>query len=233
VLVEKTHLWASRKPSKRALQVAFYAGLLTISGREGMVKTYEIAERHFGWPPRPRAATEAQVLDYLLDRALRAQGVIGLDSVPELGAARKRAWRELIEARVGARRLVPVAVEGMERLPHWMAAGAGPAEPPAADLVHILSPFDPLVINRRRLARFFGYQHLFEAYVPAAKRKLGYFALPVLVGERVVAAIDVKADRAAERLMIQQWTWVGDGGPADEPRIEQALGRFERFQFAR
>lgn len=233
VLVEKTHLWASRKPSKRALQVAFYGGLLTIGARDGMVKTYELAERHFGWPPRPRAATEAQVLAYLLDRALRAQGVVGLDSVPELGAARKRAWRELIEARAAARRLVPVAIEGMERLPHWMAAGAEPAERPAADLVHLLSPFDPLVINRRRLARFFGYQHRFEAYVPAAKRKLGYFALPVLVGDRVVAAIDVKADRAAERLAIQSWTWVGDGGPADRPRIEEALGRFERFQFER
>jgi uncharacterized protein YcaQ len=233
VLVEKTHLWASRKPSKRALQVAFYAGLLTISAREGMVKTYEFAERHFGWPPRPRAATEGQVLDYLLDRALRAQGVIGLDSVPELGAARKRAWRELIEARVRARKLAPVAIEGMERLPHWMAAAAEPPAPPAADLVHVLSPFDPLVINRRRLARFFGYQHLFEAYVPRDKRRLGYFALPVLVGERVVAAIDIKADRQGERLLIQNWTWAGDGGPADKPRIEEALGRFERFQFER
>ena len=97
----------------------------------------------------------------------------------------------------------------------------------------ILNPFDPLVINRRRLARFFGYEHLFEAYVPAAKQKLGYFALPVLVGDRVVAAIDVKADRAAERLLIQSWTWVGDGGPPDKPRIEEALGRFERFQFER
>ena len=131
------------------------------------------------------------------------------------------------------RRLVPVALEGAEKAPHWMAADAEPPPAPAEDLVHILSPFDPLVINRRRLARFFGYEHLFEAYVPAAKRKLGYFALPVLVGERVVAAIDIKADRAAEELMIQSWTWVGDGGPADKPRIEEALGRFERFQFER
>jgi uncharacterized protein YcaQ len=114
-----------------------------------------------------------------------------------------------------------------------MSATAEPPAPPAADLVHVLSPFDPLVINRRRLARFFGYQHLFEAYVPRDKRRLGYFALPVLVGERVVAAIDIKADRQGERLLIQNWTWAGDGGPADKPRIEEALGRFERFQFER
>ncbi len=54
-----------------------------------------------------------------------------------------------------------------------------------ATLVHILSPFDPLVIQRRRLALFFGYDHLFEAYVPKDKRKLGYFALPVLIGDPV------------------------------------------------
>ena len=62
--------------------------------------------------------------------------------------------------------------------------------------------------------------------------KLGYFALPVLVGDRVAAAIDTKADRAARALLIQQWTWV-DGGPRDgeKARIEAALERFERFQF--
>jgi uncharacterized protein len=56
-LVDKNHPWASRKPSKRALQHAFFGGRLSISARDGMVKTYELADRHFGWPPRPRPAT--------------------------------------------------------------------------------------------------------------------------------------------------------------------------------
>ena len=59
VLVDKDHPWASRKPSKRALQLAFFAGALTVSARDGMLKTYELTDRHFGWPPRPRPATEA------------------------------------------------------------------------------------------------------------------------------------------------------------------------------
>src|SRR6266567_2418564 len=60
VLVDKLHPWASRKPSKRALQLGFYTGVLTISERDGMLKTYELMERHFGWdkPPRPATATE-------------------------------------------------------------------------------------------------------------------------------------------------------------------------------
>src|SRR5262245_8606275 len=64
VLVEKDHEWASRKPSKRALQLAFYGGVLTISARAGMLKTYELMDRHFGWEKRPKPATERAILDY-------------------------------------------------------------------------------------------------------------------------------------------------------------------------
>src|SRR4029450_6779172 len=66
VLVEKEHEWGSRKPSKRALQLAFYKGIVTISQRAGMLKTYELTTRHFGWKRLPRAASEREVLDYLL-----------------------------------------------------------------------------------------------------------------------------------------------------------------------
>ena len=230
-LVDKDHPWASRKPSKRALQLAFFDGLLTISARSGMVKTYELTGRHFGWAKPPRPATGRQRLDYVLDRALRAQGVVSLNSIQQLGGGfRRAALAEAIALRVARRRLRPVTVGGV---PHWIrAAAAEPAVAPPADLVHILSPFDPLVIQRRRLELFFGHEHRFEAYVPKAKRVLGYFALPVLVGDRIVAAIDLKADRARRELLIQQWTWVGDGSERDKHRIEEALHRFERFQFA-
>ncbi|HEV7292718.1 MAG TPA: crosslink repair DNA glycosylase YcaQ family protein, partial [Devosia sp.] len=71
-LVDKTHPWASRKPSKRVLQLMFYQGLVTISAREGMVKTYDLLTRHFGWEKLPRPATDRQITAYLLDRALRS-----------------------------------------------------------------------------------------------------------------------------------------------------------------
>src|ERR1700742_3555398 len=69
VLVDKEHLWASRKPSKRALQLAFYTGVVTISERNGMLKTYELMERHFGWDRLPKSASSGEVANYLLDRA--------------------------------------------------------------------------------------------------------------------------------------------------------------------
>ena len=75
--------------------------------------------------------------------------------------------------------------------------------------MHILSPFDPLVLQRKRLQLFFGYEHRFEAYVPKPKRVYGYFALPVLVGDEIVAAIDLKTDREQGKLLVQQWTWIG------------------------
>ena len=105
---------------------------------------------------------------------------------------------------------------------------------PAEELVHILSPFDPLVLQRKRLQLFFDYEHRFEAYVPKEKRLFGYFALPVLVGDEIVAAIDLKTDREQGKLLVQQWTWVGKGRRrSHKKRIEEALHRFERFQLAR
>jgi uncharacterized protein YcaQ len=106
--------------------------------------------------------------------------------------------------------------------------------PLRAGPVHILSPFDPLIIQRKRLELFFGYTHLFEAYVPKEKRQFGYFALPVLADGEIVAVIDLKTDRAERKLLIQQWTWVGPGTPArHQAAIEEALSRFERFQLSR
>ena len=100
--------------------------------------------------------------------------------------------------------------------------------------MHILSPFDPLIIQRKRTALFFDYDHVFEAYVPKAKRVYGYFTLPVLVGSEIVAAIDLKADREKGALLVQQWHWVGRGTPAAHNAvIERELGRFERFQLQR
>jgi uncharacterized protein YcaQ len=103
--------------------------------------------------------------------------------------------------------------------------------------VHILSPFDPLIIQRKRTNLFFGYDHRFEAYVPKEKRVFGYFALPVLVGDEIVAALDLKADRQNKKLLMQKWSWVGNGKTTAgrkelKRRIEDALDRFERFQLA-
>jgi uncharacterized protein YcaQ len=238
VLVDKEHLWASRKPSKRALQLLFYTGMLTVSERTGMLKTYDLMARHFGWDKPPRPATVSEATAYLLDRALRAQGVVSLDSICHLNAPSKPAIRRLIMTRVRRGELVPVALEGAGKQEHWAhpevleTSGEN-----ASELVHILSPFDPLIIQRKRTELFFGYGHRFEAYVPKEKRVFGYFALPVLVGDEIVAALDLKTDRQNRKLLVQKWNWVGNGKPKAarkdfKRRIEEELHRFEAFQLA-
>ncbi|RXT54484.1 cytoplasmic protein [Bosea sp. Tri-44] len=232
VLVEKTHLWASKKPSKGLLERAFYDGDLAISARSGMLKTYELIDRHFGWEKAPGPASERQVAAYKLDRALQAQGIVSLDSICHLDAPSKKAIAELIAGRVRRKELVPVAIEGAEKTPHWARPEAlEPVAPSDEGLVHILSPFDPLVIQRKRLKLFFGYDHVFEAYLPKEKRVFGYFGLPVLAGDRIVAVADLKADRAARKLLVQQWTWL-DPEPSPEQRrqVDEEMQRFERFQ---
>ena len=238
VLVDKEHLWASRKPSKRALQLLFYTGMLAISERSGMLKTYELMTRHFGWDKLPKPASTSEVTGYLLDRALRAQQIVSLDSICHLDAPSKPAIRRLVQARVRRGELVPVALEGAGKQEHWarpeVLESAGES---GSDLVHILSPFDPLIIQRKRTELFFGYGHRFEAYVPKEKRVFGYFALPVLAGDGIVAALDLKTDRKSRKLLVQKWSWVGEGagkGARKElkRRIEEELHRFERFQLA-
>src|SRR6476660_5584079 len=158
VLTEKEHLWQSRKPSKRALQLAFYTGTVTVSERTGMLKTYELMTRHFGWDRPPKPASSTETMTYLLDRALRSQGLVSLDSICHLDAPSKPAVRRLIEARVRKQEWRPVALEGSAKQEHWVqpevleSTGEG-----ASGLVHILSPFDPLIIQRKRTELFFGY----------------------------------------------------------------------------
>jgi uncharacterized protein YcaQ len=232
VLVEKDHAWASRKPSAKALRLAFYRGQVAISERVGILKTYELTARHFGWTKPPRPAPERETLNYLLDRALRAQGIVSLASACYMDAPRKSAMQSLIEGRVRRKELVRVDVEEAGKTEHWASPEtlAMPALPDQG-LVHILSPFDPLIIQRKRLKFFFGYDHIFEAYVPKPKRKFGYFALPVLVGDEVVAAIDLKTDREKGKLLVQKWTWLGPrANRGYKAAIEDELARFERFQ---
>ena len=213
--------------------MGFYNGDLTISERRGMVKTYELMDRHFGWPPRPRAATANQVLDYYIDRALRSQGIVSIDSTVYGTPNIRTAIKERLAARTRRKQLVDVTIEG-STVALWATPEALAAmDSPLGDMVHILSPFDPLIIQRRRTGLIFGYEHLFEAYVTPAKRQLGYFTLPVLHGDEIVAGIDLKTDRGKGKLLIQAWHWMGTGkARAHKAAIETALHRFERFQLA-
>ena len=236
VLVDKDHAWASRKPSKKALQVAFNGGELIISERQGMLKKYELPERHFGWDKKPKAATATEILDYQIERALRSQGVISIESTCHLEKAQnKKDVQKRLELKVRQGQLVSVKVEGVEKIAYWMRPDLLDQKQEHSDeITHILSPFDPLVIQRKRFHSFFDYDHRFEAYLPKEKRKYGYFALPVIIGDKAVAVLDLKTDRQKQKVFIQQWSWLGKHkSQANKRLIEKELERFEKFQLGK
>ncbi len=234
---EKDHEWASRKPSKRALEHLFYSGRLAVSRREGMTKHYEKIERHFGWAIRPAPVSLREEAAYRLDRALNVQGVVTLESATYLESEQRAAVSAEIGRRLRAGRILRAEVpgvvsEGWIRPDDWEAvARLVPVDP---ERISILSPFDPLVIQRKRLRGFFDFDYGIECYLPAEKRKFGYFSLPVLAGENLVARVDLKADRESRRILRRSWHWEKGISKKREhrDRIEARIEEFAEFQFA-
>src|SRR5690606_30137614 len=106
-LVDKDHPWASRKPSKRVLEMLFSEGRGTGAARQGMLKSYDRMARGFGWTGRPKPAAARQITAYKLGRALRSRGVVSLDSICHVDAPSKAMVKARIESRVRAKKLVP------------------------------------------------------------------------------------------------------------------------------
>jgi uncharacterized protein len=134
------------------------------------------------------------------------------------------------ERRAGARKAT--ALTGSS---HWVRPDTLDALlDPTQEQIHILSPFDPLIIQRKRLRLFFDYEYRFEAYVPKHKRIVGYFVCPVLIGDRIIAALDLKTDRSRQQLLVQRWNWIGRGASrTHQQQVEAALHKFEQFQLCR
>lgn len=233
-LKEKQHEWDSKKPSKRALQLGFYTGEFVVSRREGMLKIYDLSERHFNWDKKPKAVSDKMYTDYIIDRALKAQGIVSLDSICHLNNSQKKAVQLNIQNRINNELLLEVQIEDDVKNKYWAQPETLDKKIKTSELTHILSPFDPLIIQRKRLLQFFDYNHVFEAYVPKAKRKFGYFTLPVLCENNVIALLDLKTDRQAQKLSVQNWVWLGKYKSAENKKmIENELHQFEKFQLAK
>ncbi|MEM6481409.1 MAG: crosslink repair DNA glycosylase YcaQ family protein [Pseudomonadota bacterium] len=229
--VESREMWA-RPPHKKALDQMWYAGDLATCHRKNFVKFYDLAERVFppGWRDGP---DDQDAADWLCDKAMDHLALATCGEV-------QRFW-EAMEAReaqdwLARQRLVPLRVEGADGT--WRASwGTADIEARLATServsshLRLLNPFDPAIRDRVRLARLFGFEYRNEMFVPKEKRRWGYYVYPLLEGDRFVARIELKADRAAGWMRVSGF-WPERGVKWTEKRqakLERELGRFARL----
>lgn len=228
--------WWDWHPSKAALEFLWRTGDLAIARREGFQKVYDLTERVIPDDHRRDEVEHDAFVDWACRQALMR---LGFATRGEIAAF----WALLTPAEVDewiARNrdeLVPVRVESVgDGKPRACFALPGAAEAAieaneVQDRVRILSPFDPLLRDRARAERLFGFFYRIEIFVPEAKRQYGYYVYPVLRGEQAVGRIDVKAERESDALVVRAfWPEAGvRNSKALVSKLEAELERLRRF----
>jgi len=194
--------WWGWSVSKATFEGLFARGHLAIAGRRsnGFARVYDLVERVIPAAHRARLHPAPEVAQReMLRLAVRAHGIGTTTDLADyyrmpIGDARRR-----IGEMVQAGDLMESRVEGW-REPVYMRPGA--RRPRRIEAAALLSPFDPLIWHRPRTARLFGFDYRIEIYTPRARRRWGYYVLPFLLGDRLVARVDLKADRQARRLRV-------------------------------
>jgi uncharacterized protein len=227
--------WRPTNQVRAILEAMAQAGMLGLARREGNRRVYDLAERLFPADLLAERPTEAEQLRHKTLSRYRAHGLLGmrggqaeiwlgLGKTPE----RTRHRDELIDAG----QLLPVEVEGVkgQRLIVCdeadllrQAADEVAAGVPAPPGVAFLAPLDPLVWDRDALRSLWDFDYLWEVYVPARKRKWGYYVLPLLSGDRFVGRIEPRLERASGQVRVVDAWWEAGFDPLADPAFVPAL----------
>lgn len=226
--------WWDWDEAKSALEHLWRSGEVAIAGRVGFERRYGLAEQIVPAGVLAAPVPRADAIRELVRRAARSYGVSTIADLNDYYRLRDQsAVRAAVDDLVDAGELEPVVVRGWDqgsrRVPAWRHRDA--VLPRRIDRAALLTPFDPVVWFRDRALRVFDFDYRIEIYVPAHKRRYGYYSLPVLVGDRIVARVDLKADRAASALLVQSAWWEQQARPEeDAERIGEELVRAARWQ---
>ncbi|MGI9284140.1 MAG: winged helix-turn-helix domain-containing protein [Pseudomonadales bacterium] len=231
-------MW-SRPPHKLALDHMWYSGELSTSHRENFKKFYDLSERVIPEKIINQLHSDEDQIDWLCRAALDRLSFAALGEIQRFwDAADSRevqAWAKSVEWE-----LVWVEIESADG--NWFKAVApGDIEQRVADAtsptsrLRIINPFDPAIRDRVRLERLFGFDYRIEIFVPAAKRRWGYYVYPLLEGDRFVGRIEVKADRKGSKLnVVQLWSEPGTKwSNRRSEKLEAELARLARFVAAK
>jgi uncharacterized protein YcaQ len=228
--------WWNWHPGKTALEYLWRSGKVAIAGRDSFQKIYDLTERVIPETYRSGEVDHAGFIDWCCRAALER---LGFATHGELAAFFKLISPD--EARQWvlshAHELVPVVIEPADgSRPRAAHAFAGfpktlgdMAEPPAR--LRVLSPFDPLLRDRTRTERLFGFSYRIEIFVPEPQRQYGYYVFPLLEADRLVGRIDMKANRKTETLEIRRLWWEAGVRPSTGRlhRLDAELSRIARF----
>ncbi|GHC97348.1 hypothetical protein GCM10019060_28150 [Novosphingobium pokkalii] len=220
--------WWEWSHTKHALEWLFWSGQITTATRRGsFARVYDLPERVLPKRildlPTPDPASAQQAL---IARSALALGVATAADLRDYFRLKPEEADHAIAAQVDAGVLVPVRVQGWSQKA-WMHRDAPVPRPVAGSA--LLAPFDPLIWERGRAERLFGFRYRIEIYVPQEKRIHGYYVLPFLMDEALVARVDLKADRAEGVLRVPRVTLEPGAPPATMERLTAELGRMAQW----
>ena len=217
--------WWGWKPQKAALEYLWRTGELAIARRVNFHKVYDLAERvlpegHASPSPNPE-----EHLEWACRSALERLGIASADELAGFWRAvpleEARGWSERAAARGEVTAVEVESADGSRprkawAIPAWEERAA--SLPPAPPRLRLLSPFDPILRDRKRTLRLFNFDYRFEAFVPEPQRRHGYYVMPILEGERLVGRLDPKLHRERGLLEVRALWW--------EPGVRESLGRW-------
>ncbi|MGJ8662998.1 MAG: winged helix-turn-helix domain-containing protein [Marinicella sp.] len=196
--------WWDWKPAKKALEQLYMQGDLMVCDRAGFQKTYDLTERVLPQATDVRTPSTEEFAAHLLDQQLRCHGLVSLKGLTYLrrNTELRKTMKTLVNQQLAEHLLDQIQLPNGEF--YFMASGTFDQPMPRANNnLAILSPFDNSVIQRDRLKSLFQFEYQIECYVPAAKRKYGYFSLPLMYRDGFIGRMDCKAHRKDQHLEIK------------------------------